>query len=870
MLVHRALYGEHNRGHALIAHSGAPESPIAALAGRTDVPSSLPPGTTWAPYLSGYAIGDVYVFSRTFPDASASRAGMVLTHVLMLALEDAARLTRLDLVLDFLPTAPDRPAELEPVALEDAVVAAAPDAAFVSSAPRPPGLSALARMLLAAGTPVPSAPVVWLGEEGFREALVALWTVLWPDARRTLSFRISFGPADVEAVPPTIVTTPAALESRWSGYRVVRPTPNEAPASLAEAVLVGDPAGAPLADFRVALGASLTRLTDLERLERCYQYLQSGAATPSELGGLVRLLGLLSPRAEVGAPIKVPAIKRLAERTVVGTAANVKAVRNLDLAPFPNGASILDAVRSWARVHSVARTPEDADTGEVVHLAFDPDGHTAWGAAVREGLIDALASRFDVSAARAVWAWWMLAAPPVIASIGAAIAASAHAERALAEACPLRMEPRVGDAVARFAAARDWVTLHAAVVAAFLAPTDAVRRQLAIDPAPSSVRGIEQLTRRLGGAETLRAALATRDPRLVVAAGQATAAEPTLFADLDVADATWRDVWLAAIAAGAPPTAGLRNAGQTIRELLDRVVEGDLVDARLLVAVGSSPLGDLRAHPARGVLWERLPPRAREAFLATTADAWIAHFAAGGTVGLVPIDAEGRKYQVRDDDVLEPDLEAAVLEANRVDRMLAVRNPADMAVGLRLFGRFDRLPESRFIVWLEAVVVVVRRVSIMQAQAIGDLVARRRWERVALELFHRATAREDLRESVSRVTGLLPRHRRLQLRLLGWPRASEAATAEDAWDELTALAVSLYSWGPGEHDVWERAGGDFASLRQMQTGRDSWAAAIKALRLGGGGRYVSATRLLAVMREDFPQNEQVRILQQMPEFNSGR
>lgn len=77
-------------------------------------------------------------------------------------------------------------------------------------------------------------------------------------------------------------------------------------------------------------------------------------------------------------------------------------------------------------------------------------------------------------------------------------------------------------------------------------------------------------------------------------------------------------------------------------------------------------------------------------------------------------------------------------------------------------------------------------------------------------------------------------------------------------DIISTLLRQLYPLGPQDQDLWVRAGGDLAVLRLGGSGKAMWFAALGLLDLGGGGPEISAARLLAVVREDFPQNDALK------------
>jgi len=85
-------------------------------------------------------------------------------------------------------------------------------------------------------------------------------------------------------------------------------------------------------------------------------------------------------------------------------------------------------------------------------------------------------------------------------------------------------------------------------------------------------------------------------------------------------------------------------------------------------------------------------------------------------------------------------------------------------------------------------------------------------------------------------------------------------TDDNWWRTAEDVASELYPLGPTDAEVWSRAGGDLSRLKAGLSGRASWHAALRFLRLGGGGS-ISIDSLLAVMQDDYPNHLELAKLQ---------
>ncbi|HYO52418.1 hypothetical protein [Archangium sp.] len=90
----QTLHG-YDQGHRLLASSqGAAldERELALLERLSDLSGYLPMGTGFDHYHTGFPCGRYYAFACTWPDLTATRAGTVLTHTLLLPRDEAGRL----------------------------------------------------------------------------------------------------------------------------------------------------------------------------------------------------------------------------------------------------------------------------------------------------------------------------------------------------------------------------------------------------------------------------------------------------------------------------------------------------------------------------------------------------------------------------------------------------------------------------------------------------------------------------------------------------------------------------------------------------------------------------------------------------------
>jgi adenosylhomocysteine nucleosidase len=171
-----------------------------------------------------------------------------------------------------------------------------------------------------------------------------------------------------------------------------------------------------------------------------------------------------------------------------------------------------------------------------------------------------------------------------------------------------------------------WWELHAAIAAAALPPSEALRRQVAAEISHRSHTSphVAKLARAIADDALLALALATEHSQLIELAGVACAKKPSLLAELDLAQRTWRQIWEYAVNQSNQLTAGLTAPTATVDAYLSLLVENPADSFPLLPRISQLPFANVLHHPRRSALWPVLPSDSRPAFLQATANALIA------------------------------------------------------------------------------------------------------------------------------------------------------------------------------------------------------------------------------------------------------
>ena len=823
MQIEQALYGESRGGHSLLTSSGD-DTVATAIVQRLDLPDTAPPDAEWSPFLHGFPYQDRYVLSRTFHDTAATRGGMVFSHAVLAPLDELVQTPALQPLLRLLATSDGQRPDATTVRLP----------CTQTPAPHAIDLVDAAEALAATGT----FPVVRLGHVGFDDLVVALWAHLPPEIRRSFAFRLSFGPPDlVEQPKPALVCTPRGMAARWSEYPVIRTATPHEPDSLAAAILSGRAGASPLIEFMQQVQARPATFPDLRLAEQAYQ-LDIGEPSLERRAGVMRLIEKLSPDSDAGGTGKTRLAQRLCDALSEARAEEILRLRNLQLSAFPEPRRVWNALVTWMAENSYAQD-QDTEMLSVLENATTSDAAVEeWRGAILNGL--AAAARSAKSAfPRAFWRWPKIR-PEILTAVFPHVPAEAGVEERLARATPRTLAQATAATLEPLALSRGWLRLHGTVLSARASPSDAARRQVAVDTDPSFLEGLRAALQRAKPAELVECALDIEDPRMPQLAGEAVATDPKLLAGLDLTPTTAQAIWREALAIEPASWQGPTAPVEAFHSILDRLLDGSQTDLRLLEKLSDTPLADLGDYSRRPEIWSRIAEGARHRMLTKTANEWLKN-AAGAQGPVAP----------------EQDLQTAILEDDELEPTLDALIPNRPGTAVRIVAALSRYDQQRFLQLLGALASRTTSLATPDAESIGRLVLQRRWEDVAAYLLGQfKSGHRDLKPALRTCSDMLDRWDRLFYALV-------PISEYEKWEAFQELAAELYSGGPDDDGLWERAGGDDADLSTGRNGRTRWRDALRKVRNGKGP---TPSALMVRMMEDFPHNERIPHLASDPVF----
>lgn len=821
MRVEQALYGEvAGGGHGL--RCASPNALVApSIASKLDLPDTVPRGVqNWAPFVRGFPFQDHYVLARTFQDLTSSRGGMVVTHALIVKLDEMSEVSTLAELFAALPsTAAECIGPLEHLEVKaSAGIIPMPSADLIGTA----------NSLVAGG----ASPVVRIGVAGFEGLVDSLWRNLWPTIRRSFSFRLSLGPSDVVEQPaPALVCTPEQLQGRWINHQIVKPG-EQTLASESAKILVGARPSEQIMELAEDLGIDVNTFKVLGRLERLHTLLSAGD-TFDNLLAAIRLTDGLSPRPTLGISRKNQLMRRFEDMLPKAQGKQLLPLRNLTLSGFPDSSALWTAVEQ--AICNLDFAPvDDAAAMEIVAASVSSDQALApWRDAIGAGL-SAAAYRKKPSIFAAIWRWAKLSQPTFAIAIDS-LPKATEIEQLFVQAAPKSLNVTTQSKLLSTLVQKRWLIAHGAALSAMFGPLEAAERQLAVDLDQTHSAGLRIALQHASPTQTLECTVALKDVRLIELCADLAATTPQILADIRGEDLTEQKVWATSIGKSASLWNAPRNAASVRDAVMAQLVAGLQVEPNLLMAFSQTPLADLSTTPERAGLWSHIPTPLRAGYLEATANAWLE--AATGLVVTLP----------------EAILETAILASAKLQPALEnSRKPLETR--LAIISALQSFREDAFVTWVGITLHNFRILSPAQAEHLGGLIASRGWKQAAEELVKQHNKyRPDLLPSLRKCANLLGFYQ-------CWKLGISKPTVSEKWVAFEREACELYPDGPDTAELWSRAGGKKYELPGgYLNGVARWHSALSSVRYGS---RPSARALLLQMCEDFPGNEKLRLYSQ--------
>jgi len=618
IIIQQAYYGEVNRAHSCINQTINDSGLTSFLIAFTDRPAALPPGVKLMPYLSGVTFSPYYVFTKTFSDPFATRAGMVFTHVLIFNLHDIQFINNLeDILSHFFDVVPKERAELKTLSIDIS------DDKPISNRKFQPHFIQQTISSLIKGT----SPILFSGNiESFKSVIQQIWNFPNADLRKKLKFRTSFTPSDIQGINDlTIVSIQKEFLSKWSGQIIIQSENKELVeiTSHSEALFLGYREENPFYSFLVELNVNQTEFQNFGKFEKVFNDYSSLGKTEdaNNLRLNIRILSQISSSENDGKKIKEKFIDRLEELIRTAKDTNLKALRNIEWKAFKNGETKARKILSGFIKNELKKNTQTQIEliAELLDISFSEKIKNWWHNTIQESFKNIFLN-FTTPVIKNIWKL-LDYHEKILNNICSLLPITKDNESHLRKNIPANIKEDTIKALEIISRERKWYLLHADILLKYLQIDKAVLKQIEIE---KSLRykdsiGVKYLTGKMEDKEQVALTLLSCDNKLIHIAVERILKNKNLLKNLDVRIPCWLNIWSATLEKTENISNGIEGREQEIVcSVLDLIINGKQVPEIVIELTANSAFTDISNYEKRDKVWSKIPVKHVDSFLNVT------------------------------------------------------------------------------------------------------------------------------------------------------------------------------------------------------------------------------------------------------------
>ncbi|WP_166919786.1 GAP1-N1 domain-containing protein [Flavobacterium poyangense] len=825
--IGQAYYGDIGKSHGCIASTFRDSDLNSFLTAFTDRPGALAAGMVMEPYLSGIRFGSKYIFTKTFPDPTAARGGMVFTHVLIVELSDIAYLKDFRDVLKYFVGAISNQRELDLITFAPSIDKTNEIQEFV-----PLYIQKILNNIIA-----DTQPVVFCGRlSSFEEALGAIWPGLPLELRKNFSFTAGFSPSSLDTTK-TIIYFQENLKPilRNSAFIDDEQLQNVKIESEIEKFVFCKNADNLFEEFINDLSIQLSDWSTVRLAVKTFQLYQriDLDLSQDEIRLLVRNVAKLSPESSSGRVIKNKIISKFSDVISLDQNSNIKSLSNLVLDGFSEGKnSIGSAIEKF--INKAFHSENDFQCDSMDELLKLTDEHKSeWW---RNAVLNGFSAVFNkIKSVSSINAWKIFLKPESsMVKLLSFIAADKDIEKVFIECMPKSINSKTAEKIALSIRDKNWFLLHAHLLLHYLSAAEATKMQIEYERNAHSTlfEGSNLLLKKLSDAELLTLALDVADDLLIKEYADRALIKPNLLKELDAGHSVWLKIWSESLKTTKNLAYGVEKLSSILGKVVNLIKKGIAIPDLILLLFSESKFSDLSGYENRHNIWNNLPVPYLKTFQKATA------------IGCMEKILEGVLTTYK----LESEISAIISSDDFITNFLS-ENRSNMSAVLVAFFSIEGLKDTHL---SDYICYYKENLTELESSKLGSVVFEKGFARSARQIFEKAKHNKQYLIALNNCKAILS----LSIyemftsgHLFGWQVSEDAV-----YSEILKKAVAMYPQGPEHGDIWKRAGGDISKFINQKSREENWKYGISLLRNGGGGVNLSAGSLLKIMLEDYPQN----------------
>lgn len=839
--IGQAYYGDIGKSHGSIASTFRDSDLNSFLTAFTDRPGAIAAGMVMEPYLSGIRFGSKFIFTKTFPDLTAARGGMVFTHVLIVELSDIAYLKDFRDVLKYFVGAISNQTELEPITFAPSIDKNNEIQEFV-----PLYIQKILNNIIADNQPV----VFCGGLTSFEEALCAIWPGLPLELRKNFSFTAGFSPSSLDTTK-TIIYFQENLKTilRNSVFIDDEQLQNVKIESEIEKFVFCKNADNLFEEFINDLSIQLSDWATVRLAVKAFQLYQriDLDLSQDEIRLLVRNVAKISPESSSGRVIKNKIIGKFSDVISLDQNSNIKSLSNLALDGFSEGKnSIGSAIEKF--INKAFHSENDFQCDSMDELLKLTEEHKSewWRNAVLSGFSAVFSKVKSVSS---INAWKIFLKPESsMVKLLSFIAVDKDIEKVFIEFMPKSINSKTAEKIALSIRDKNWFLLHADLLLHYLSAVEATKVQIEYERNAHSAlfEGSNLLLKKLSDAELLTLALDVADDLLIKEYAERAITKPYLLKVLDAGHSVWLKIWSESLKTTKNITYGVEKLDSILGKVVSLIEKGTAIPEPILLLFSESEFSDLSGYENRQYIWRNLPVAYLKTFQQATA------------IGCMEKILKGLLTA----DELESEISAIVSSDDFISNFLS-ENRSNMSAVLVVFSSIQGLKDRHL---SDYIYYFNENLTELESSQLGNVVLEKKFAISARQIFEKAKRNHQYRIALNNCKSLV--NFSFYDNLIYGNLFGGQVSADAIYTEILSKAISMYPQGPEHNDVWNRAGGDISKFSNQSSREENWRHGVTLLRKGGGGTNISAGSLLQVMIDDHPQNNELKELKK--HTNNGR
>lgn len=716
--LHQAFYGEVSRAHSCIKQTIVDPELTSFLIAFTDRPAALPPGVSLLPYLSGSAYSKYLILTKTFSDQSATRAGMVFTHVIIINQLDIDSIHNLqDIFSFFVESTENKNDELKELRIE-----CSKKSPISGGRNQPKYIQQTISAFLSGVN-----PILFSGDIAtFSNALQQIWNSPNNGVRKKLKFRCSFTPSDILNINDlTIVSIQKDFLSKWQGQTIIYGGNQEIIeiTSHSEALFLGYKEENPFHNFLIELNLSIVEVQNFGQYEKVFAnyILIEKIDDANVLRQDIRVLSKISPSPDDGKKIKEKFIERLSMLIQNKQDTNIKALRNINWSGFVEGERKGKQIVS-EYIESEIENPnlkQFQSLSELVDLSLNDTTKNWWHASINE-TVDSIFKKQNETSLKNIWLL-METSDATLKNVLSIISTVKDCDSILRKSLPEKLKTETCKTFAPIAQKKNWYLLHAVILLKYLSIDISLERQLEVEQKLSfkdSV-GVKYIVEQLSSEKVIQCALKDCNTKLIEFSVDAVFNNVTLLKDIDLSISGWLDIWTSLVFRTKNVFYGLLGKEQAIVfSLLDLIVKGKNVDAFIVGLIANTNFSDISEYKSRSNIWAVLTPLHKEKLLNSTTQTVLNNLISG-------------KIQV---ETIESEISERIISDAFMTKFLS-ENRSEIEPVITLYSSFQNLKDNFLADYIS---YFSNAITEDQANKLGYLVSKNKLNKSARSIYDKA------------------------------------------------------------------------------------------------------------------------------------